>query len=80
MRISINIPDDLADCCKSDAKALRLSVSAYFRRLAEERHGLSKISTAPPARMGAPGERSDSQSKCSADLAASLMKPRDSEN
>lgn len=42
--------------------------------------GPESTQPAPPARMGTRAERSDPQSKWAADLVASPMKPRDSEN
>jgi hypothetical protein len=53
MRITVTLPDPLLKRCEMDAETLQVSLSMYFRRLAEDRHGLSKI-TVPPPRGVAP--------------------------
>jgi hypothetical protein len=47
-RISIHVPEGLLRRCEKDAREMEVSLSMYFRRLAEDRHGLSKIGSAPP--------------------------------
>jgi hypothetical protein len=48
MRVTISLPDALRWRCEKDAEEMHVSLSMYFRRLAEDRHGLAKIGTQPP--------------------------------
>lgn len=39
-RFTITLPDALREKCEAEARGMELSLSGYFRRLAELRHGV----------------------------------------
>jgi hypothetical protein len=42
-RVTVNLPEALRKCCEKDAGEMHISLSMYFRRLAEQRLGLTRI-------------------------------------